>query len=432
MRRSILLIGLATMVAACGGDGAATTTTTAPSPTVTEPTVPATTPTTAVAEIPSPAGTLVVWVSDPDVADAVSERGEIYTAATGVEVYVVTISSAPGDDFLDELLAGAIPEPPEGVDPPEIPGDLRRTPDLVIGPHTWLAELAEAGLAGPVDLPDGLPAGAVDAVTLRGFTVGVPVALDAIVQYRNPDLMAEAPSDVSDVSCAESAACLLLPGDGDTDIHLPFLLSLGGYVFGPDSDAGFARDDVGIASTEAIASAAILQGLLEEGAVDTAVDRADARSRFEAGEAALVWDGAGALGLPGLVEPLPTIGSSPAVSPVRVTAVWVNASGAFETEAAEFAVEHLGSVTGSAAIARALGQAPMWPDGASDRERVIITAAETGAPVAYIPGYDAAWEAIAEAFSRIHAGTSAGDALTDAADQVRFADQGSGSITRPL
>lgn len=424
MRRSILVTLLATLAAACGGGGASTTTTSSAPPTVPQPTVRATTPTTAVAETPSPDGTLVVWVSDPAVADAVSDRGEVYTAATGVEVFVLTILSAPDDDrlFLDELLAGEFPEPPEGVEAPEIPEELRRLPDLVIGPHTWLAELAEAGLAGPVDLPDGLPAGAVEAVSLRGFTVGVPVAVDAIVQYRNPDLMAESPADVSDISCAQGTACLLLPGNRDASVHLPFVLTLGGYVFGPDPSTGYAADDIGVASAEAIAGSAVLQRMIEEGAAASAADRADARSRFEAGEAALVWDGAAALALAGAVESLPTIAATPAVSPVWVTAAWVNASGDLETEAAQFAIEHLGSVTGSTAIARALGQAPVWQEGASDRERVIIAAADSGAAVPYISGITAAWEAIGEAFARIHDGTSAGTALTDAADEIRFAD----------
>jgi hypothetical protein len=40
--------------------------------------------------------------------------------------------------------------------------------------------------------------------------------------------------------------------------------------------------------------------------------------------------------------------------------------------------------------------------------------------VPYIPEGVAAWEAIAGAFERIHDGTSAGTALTDAADEIRF------------
>ena len=422
MRRAMLVATMALVAAACSGSGAGTTTTTDAPPVTPQVTVADTTPTTAVAEIPVTAGPIVVWVSSQAVADAVIDRGDAYTAATGVDVFVLTIFSAPDDErlFLDELLAGEFPEPTEGE--LEVPAALRRMPDLVIGPHTWLAELAEAGLAGPVELPDGLPAGAVEGVTLRGFTVGVPVAVDTIVQFRNPDLMANAPADVSDIACADGVACLLLPGDGDPDVHYPFLASLGGYVFGEDAAAGFDADDIGVASPEAITAAVVLQGLIEEGAAVSAGDRTDARSRFASGEAALIWDDAAVLPELGdaVVEPRPTIGSSPAIVAVRVTAAWVNANGAHPTESAEFAIVHLASIQGSTAIARALGMAPVWPEGASDGERVIIAAAETGRAVPYIPEGVTAWEAIADAFERIHDGTSAGAALTDAADEIRF------------
>ena len=424
MRRATLITLLAVLSAACRGGGAAPTTTTlAPDM---QTTVPVTTPTTAVSQTPSAAGPIVVWVADEELADAVIARGDAYTAATGVEVFVVTIVSAPDDErlFLDELIAGEIPEPPEGVDAPDIPASLRRTPDIVIGPHDWLPELAAAGLASPVDLPEGLPAGAVEAVTLRDFTVGVPLAVDAIVQYRNPALMAVSPADVSDVACAEGVACLLLPGDGDPDVHLPFLLTRGGYVFGPDPFTGYSPEDIGVASTEAIASTVTLQAMVEDGVAVTATDRADARSRFEAGDAALIWDGAAVLGRFGdaVTEPLPTIGSNPAVSPVWVTAAWINASSDFETEAARFAVEHLASVVGSTAIARALDQAPVWEEGASDGERVVLAAASTGTAVPYIARAVVAWTALAEAFADIHDGAVTGEALATAADEIRFAD----------
>jgi len=424
MRRATLITVLAVLAAACGGDAAPTTTST--STPVIATTVPATTPTTAIAETPGAEGPIVVWVPSEDVADAVIARADVFTAETGIGVFVVTIVSAPDDDrlFLDELIAGEIPEPPEGVDAPDIPAALRRMPDIVIGPHTWLPELAAAGLAAPVELPEGLPAGAVEAVALRGFTIGVPVALDALVQYRNPARMAVAPADVSDVACAEDVACLLLPGDGDPDVHLPFLLTLGGYVFGPDPVDGYSTEDIGVGSTEAIASSAVLQKMVEDGTTSEAADRGDARDRFEAGDAALIWDGAEVLGRfsDAVIESLPTIGSSPAVSPVWVTAVWINASSELETEAALFAVDHLGSIQGSTAIARALDRAPVWAEGATDAERLLIEAAAAGSAVPYIARAEIAWTALAEAFARIHDGVDAGEALGTAADTIKFAD----------
>jgi arabinogalactan oligomer/maltooligosaccharide transport system substrate-binding protein len=417
---NLAVMTLALLVGACT-PGATTTPTTKP-PIVTTPTTPATTPTTAVVEVPPGAGPLLVWVGSEALAEAVIAQADAYTAATGVAVVVITVSSVPDDDrgFLDTLLEPDDTVPAPGSEEP--PAGLDRAPDVFIGPHIWLTELAEAGLAEPVDLPDGLPAAAVAAVTLRGFTIAVPVALDTVVQFRNPDLMPEAPGDLSDLQCPADLACLLMPGDGDPDVHYPFLVAVGGYLFGEDAEFGFAADDVGVDSSEAIASAAILQGLLEGGGIATAVDREDARARFASGEAALIWDGAGAIGDldSAVIEPLPTISLNPPISVVRVTAAWVNPSGSLKTEAAEFALQYLGGVDGSTAIARALGLIPVWPDDATQTERRFIEAAATGHPVPYITEAVVAWEALAEAFGRIHGGTSAGTALVDAADTIRF------------
>lgn len=421
MRRSILLVTMAVLGAACTpGATTTTTTTTTSAPISTSAPAAGTTPTTAVVEPESEAGPLVVWVGSEAVAEAVTAQADAYTFATGVEVFVITFFSAPDNDrgFLDSVLEGPKLLAPDDA----IAGVTDRAPDIFIGPHTWLPELAEAGLAEPVTLPEGLPTAAVQAVSLRGFTIGIPVALDAIVQYRNPTLMPAAPADVSDLQCPEEAACLLLPADGDPDVHLPFLFALGGYIFGEDAMFGFDADDVGVDTTEAIAATAILQGLIEEGGVDGAVDREDARTRFAAGEAALIWDGAEMLGQfeSAVLDALPTIALNPAASPVRVTAVWVNAMGSQKTEAVEFAVGYLGGVPGSTRIARALGFAPIWADQATDAERLIIDSAEVGRTVPYIPEAVEAWKALADAFARIHAGTSAGTALIDAADRIRF------------
>jgi len=413
------------MVGACTSGGATTTTDTR-GPIVTTPTTPATTPTTAVVATPSAAGPLIVWVSSEAVADAVIAQGAAYTAATGVEVFVWTIFSAPDDDrlFLDELLAGELggADPLAGPGGEELPEQFRRAPDIFIGPHTWLEELAEAGLADPVPLPDGLPGGVVPAVTLRGFPIGVPVALDTVVQFRNPALLAARPGDTADVACAAEVACLLLPGDGDPDIHYPFLVAGGGYVFADHAEFGFDAGDVGVDTPPAIVSVVVLEAMIEGGGVATAGDREDARARFAAGEAALIWDGAAAVGALGtaVIEPLPTIAQNAPVAVVRVTAAWVNAAGTFKTEAAEFAGGYLGSVDGSTTIARALGMIPVWPDAATDVERLFIDAADAGDPVPYIREAIVAWEALARAFASIHDGASAGTALTDAADTIRF------------
>jgi len=194
---------------------------------------------------------------------------------------------------------------------------------------------------------------------------------------------------------------------------------LQGIVF-RQGDARFQ----GKPADEAIAAATILQDLVAAGAVGTATDRADALARFEAGEAGIIWAGPEAIGvLAGeAVEALPTIGGAPAISPVRVTAAFVNGQGPVKAEAVRFAERYLGDQDGSRAIADASGMAPVWAGAATNIELVVLESAKTGQPVPYVAGAQAAWDEVAAAFARILVGIDAGTALIDAGDAIRFVD----------
>lgn len=392
--RRLVTLAVLLLAAACGGDPATSTTTS--TTLVVSTTVAPTTPTTGVIPPPAPTGSLLVW-ADPMVADAARGRGAAFTADTGVEVVVVPI--AP-DDILATVLDG-------GVD----------LPDVFIGPHVWLYRLARAGLTEPVTLADGLPSAVVDAVSLRGFTLGVPLAVDALVQLRNPSLVATRPVSVESIACA---GCFVLPGD--LDVTYPFLATLGGYVFAPDPDIGYVVTDTTVDSEEAIAAAGVLQALVAAGAVDPAADRAAALARFTAGTAGIIWAGPEAIGLiPGeAVEAIPTIGDAPAVSPVRVMTAFVNGRGSHKSEAAAFAESYLGDRHGSRAFADSLGMAPVWEAAATAAESVVIAAADTGHAVPYAPETDDAWDELSDAFARILLGTDAATALIDAGDAIRF------------
>lgn len=400
LHRRIALLAVASVLIAACGSGAASTTTTTTTTVVVDPTIPPTTPTTAVIEPPAMTGSLTVW-ADPAVADAVRSRGILFGADTGITVTVVAKAEA---DILTALLDGSEEEP-----------------DLFVGPHTWLQELAVAGLTEPVTLGEDLPQGIIDAVSLRGFALAVPLAVDALVQVRNPAISPTRPTSADALVCQ---GCLLLPGDGDLDVTYPFLTSLGGYLFGPNPDNGYDVTDTSVDSPEAIAAATILQDLVAAGAVGTATDRADALARFEAGEAGIIWAGPEAIGvLAGeAVEALPTIGGAPAISPVRVTAAFVNGQGPVKAEAVRFAERYLGDQDGSRAIADASGMAPVWAGAATNIELVVLESAKTGQPVPYVAGTQAAWDEVAAAFARILVGTDAGTALIDAGDVIRFVD----------
>ena len=153
-------------------------------------------------------------------------------------------------------------------------------------------------------------------------------------------------------------------------------------------------------------------------------DEAAGIADFAAGGAALLWVRASGLaaveasGMDLAVESLPTIGGNPPVTAFRVLTAYVNPFGAAKSEAVEFATEWLGVINGSAAIALATGTAPVWPEAANDSMGVVLEAVAAGHPVPTVLDIDRIWFELTDAFRRIHAGTSAEDAMFGAADDI--------------
>ena len=279
---SRVLVAFAVLAAACGGGSTTTTAGGGPTTTVDPgPTIATTTPTTAVVTIPNPTSSLVVWVADPDLVAAVEERGAAYTASTGVTIevklYEPPAAPLPEGETATDLRSALILDQIDGP------------ADLYLGPHTWALSLATAGRAEPVFLPEGLADSIIQAVSPRGYPLAVPLAVDGVVQVRNRALMPEAPESVESIPCPDADHCLVLPADGDADIHYPFLVAEGGYLFGPDADGGYDTDDLGVSSDESIASASILAALVADGTVVTAANQAATIADFAGGGAALTW-----------------------------------------------------------------------------------------------------------------------------------------------
>jgi maltose-binding protein MalE len=402
------------MAAACGGDVLPTTTTAGTITTSpTGPTIVATTPTTAVITIPRPTAPLVVWVADPALGDAVMARGDAYTSETGVAVEVKVFTPAADGSGPADLLTALLDDALEGP------------ADIYLGPHTWVLPLAEAGLAEPIPLSDGLAESIVASVSPRGHPLAAPLAVDGVVQVRNRALLPEPPETVESIPCPDADSCLLLPADGDADLHYPFLVADGGYLFGPDPEVGYDTDDIGLGTDEAIAGVGIFAGLLADGTIAPVADAAAAIAEFAAGGAALAWIRASGLaavqagGMDIAIEPLPGIGGNPGITSFRTLAAYVNPFGAAKSEAVAFAVDWLGGVSGSGGIALATGMAPVWPEATTDTSAVVLESVAAGHPVPTVADIDRIWFELGDAFRRIHTGATVADALFGAIEDIR-------------
>lgn len=269
-----VVIAFALLAAACGGGDAGddTTTTAADTTTTTEATTTTVGETTTTEALPP----LVVW-ADANQSEAIAAVGAAFTEATGVELIVEIVDRGTlKDDVILNAPAG------EG-------------PDIFAGAHDWIGELASNGVIAPIDLGgregDFLPT-ALTAMKWDGEQFGVPFVTEAIAMYYNPDLVAEPPATMADLTAAcdelaDDVECLVVQGGndgGDAYHHQPFITAYGGHLFGL-SDEGFDGSDVLIGSDETVKGAELLETLVKDGYVPS-VNADDAKNLFVGGKAA--------------------------------------------------------------------------------------------------------------------------------------------------
>jgi arabinogalactan oligomer/maltooligosaccharide transport system substrate-binding protein len=304
---TVLLIG-AMALAACGSPApAAPTATTAPAapaaPTATTAPAPAAPTEVPAAEAPAAAAALTIWADDTR-APILEALGAQFEAQYGLRVVVT--EKAFGN-IRDDL---------------KVAGPTGEGPDIIIGAHDWLGELAENGLLAEIELGDKaglfLPA-AVQAFVYDGKLYGMPYATENVAFVYNPELVPTAPATWSEVT--EIAAQLEADGrvaqgyiiqENDPYHFFPIMTAFGGYVFGI-TEAGYDPSDVGIDSPGSLAAAEWLDAMYKAGHLKAgaAVNYDLMHAAFEAGDAAMMITGPWALpriresGIPYAVAALP-------------------------------------------------------------------------------------------------------------------------------
>ena len=265
LRYFVILVLLSLVVTACGGDSD----TASDSPEATE--APIETLAAPATTSPPPVK-LVVWAEEK-VATALDPLVGAYEAAAGVDIEVVVY------DF------GAIRTDVQTA------GPAGEGPDVFLGAHDWVGELAANGVVAPLDLgsvaSDLFEVG-VTAFSYGGEVYGFPYATEAIAMFYNADLVDSVPATWEEAKTACDTAgtefCVGTPSNDAYHNH-PFIASAGGYVFA--STGGFDASDVGLDNAGAIASAEYLDGLVKNGTVYSA-DYGGAMSNFQEGRA-LFW-----------------------------------------------------------------------------------------------------------------------------------------------
>ena len=424
----VILLMLSMVAVACGGDTAEEVVET---PEVTE--APQETLAAPATTAPPPE-VIVVWAEEK-VATALDPLVGAYEAAAGVDVEVVVYEF--GAIRTDVQTAGPAGE----------------GPDVFLGAHDWVGELAANGVIQPINLSsvsaDLFEVG-INAFNYDGMSYGFPYATEAIAMYYNADLTDGVPASWDDVKAACDAAgtelCVGAPGGGggaDAYHNHPFVASAGGYVF--KISGGFDPNDVGLDNANALVSAEYLDSLVKDGVV-ASTDYGGSMSAFQEGRSLFwmtgPWARNDASAVNYNVGLIPAFGDSPATPFVGVRGAMVSSFSEKKLLAESFILDFFATVEVQEAMYNSDPRLPATKslfaivEAADPVAAVFAESASNGIPMPNIPEMGSVWGPFGDALLIIRDqayGTneetgvtvnSATDAMKLAAEQIRTAIAG--------
>lgn len=375
-------------------------------------------------------GTLTLWV-DETRAPIVTALGADFTAETGVPVAVYQVGFG---DIRDRL---------------QLYGPTGEGPDIVIGAHDWLGQLATNGLVEPLDLQAA--ADNVDQTALNAFTYdagsggqlyGLPYAAEAIALYYNTDLVPTPPTTwdeliqmATDLQATEGLEQAYVLQEKDPYHSYPLLTSNGGYIFGQNDDNTYNPEDVGLDSEGGLAYGQMLDQMITDGLLRAGVNYDTMIQLFGSEESAMFITGPWALpqvresGVNFAVAPIPN-GAETARPFVGVQGFMVSAYAPNKLLAQEFLRTYVATDATMQALFDADPRPSTWvpvAEAITDEDvQAFITSAANGDPLPAIPAMSAVWTDWTDALDLIFTQAQEPDAaLTDAAESIRalIADQ---------
>jgi arabinogalactan oligomer/maltooligosaccharide transport system substrate-binding protein len=369
---------------------------------------------------------LVIWADDTR-APILEPLAEEFGEAEGISV---AVQEVPFDQIRDLV---------------SVQGPAGQGPDVFIGAHDWLGELAENGVVEPLDLgpaADDYLEVAVQAFNYDGTNYGLPYSIENIALIRNTELAPE-PAETLD-EMVEVGLAAVEAGDADLPVAWqqdpgdPFhnywvVTGAGGYVFGQDEDGSYDASDVGLDSEGGLRAAEIFGELYEQGVVNSDVSYDVMIDTFSSGRAPFAITGPWALGdFEGIdyeVEPLPQVDGNDPGPFVGVQGVMVSAFAENTLAATTFVLDYLGQEDVQLELYEAGNRPPALISAfESVQDDPVVAgfgaAGETGRPMPAIPEMAAVWGAWTDAYQSIFSGNDPQQAFEEAAEQIRNAIDG--------
>ncbi|CAN5169993.1 maltose/maltodextrin ABC transporter substrate-binding protein MalE [soil metagenome] len=302
-------------------------------------------------------------------------------------------------------------------------------PDSIVGAHDWLGELVTNGLVAPVDLAnaDEYADVAIEALTYEGQLYGVPYAIENIALVRNTDLVPEVPATFEELEeialglqeSGEVSIGLALQADGADPFHnYPLFTAFGASVFGVNEDGTYNPDELGIDSPEGLAAAEQFGAWVESGLINPSITYDVMVDSFASGDAAFAITGPWAVaqqdppgfraqGVNYAVSPIPTVqGGTPAPF-VGVQGLMISSFSEQSLLAQTFVQDFIGTEEVQLALFEAGGRPPAllaaFEQVADDPDvQGFGLAGQNGAPLPAIPEMGSVWTAWTDAYELIY------------------------------
>ncbi|MDY6894868.1 MAG: maltose ABC transporter substrate-binding protein [Thermotogota bacterium] len=378
--------------------------------------------------------TLTVWSSEKQV-DFMKRIGQEFTRDTGINVDVQMVTFG---DIKSKFLTAA--QAGEG-------------PDIIVGAHDWVGELALNGLLEPIpqsaiELDKFAPSG-IQAFTYEGKLYGLPYAIEAVGLFYNRDYVSddEVPTNIDDLMALakefttdETVGFAVTPNDFYQTYG--FFSGYGAYVFDYDPQTGYDITDIGMNNEGAIKAGYLLKSFFDEGIMPQGMNYNIMDSMFMDGLAAMIINGPWAVkayldaGINFGVLPLTKMELEPGktMKPfVGVQGMMINSRSENKAFAMEFIINYLATAEGIYEFYIADPRLPARNDVSqiieeqggpvpADIVAAFTESAAGGEPMPNIPAMQSVWQPMSDALNNIINGTQTPeDALNDAVSKIKAA-----------
>jgi arabinogalactan oligomer/maltooligosaccharide transport system substrate-binding protein len=372
---------------------------------------------------------LVIWTDELKI-DAIREIADGFAEDNGITVDVQAVTDLQAN-FITANTAG-------------------NGPDVVVGAHDWIGNMVQNGAVDPLQLtPDQLGAyaeNAVEAVTYQDQLYGLPYGVEALVLYRNTDIVPDEPATLDDAFAAGQAA--VTAGQAESPFNLPvgelgdayhmqpLYTSAGGYVFGQEADGGYNPADLGIGQPGSVTAAQKIFDLGEAGqkVLSKSVSGDNSIALFAAGKSPFLLSGPWALttlndsDINFAIQPVPGFaGAAPARPFTGVQAFFVASQGQNKAFAQEFVTSTMNTEEAMQTMFDMANLPPAMTSlqqsaGASDPNlAAFLEAANTGDPMPNIPQMAAVFEPLGKAYAAIIGGADPATTMQQTGDTIRSA-----------